>query len=103
MNTDDGENWQPNAHGHIEGAPSNAELAERMARVEESLDHVDHKLDHIADCLDDSLTETQETVKEIKAEHNRLWLVYQGAKWAVVVGSGSSVLALFISLVMGMT
>lgn len=109
MNTDeDDENGHLNTHKHADGIPSNTELAERMAHVEATLDHVDDKLDHqaatlnrIADRLEDNLTETQETIEKIESEHTRLWLVYQGVKWAIVVGSGSSLLALFMSVVIG--
>lgn len=70
------------------GAPSNAALAERMARVEQKQDHMIDTTEGIAEDLD--------TVTD---QHTTLWTSYQGAKWILTVASGGGVLALTVQVV----
>jgi hypothetical protein len=88
-----------------DGAPSNAELAERMARVEEGVDHVETKLDYQGDTLEriegrlaDDLDAKADRLDGMEPKVRQLWLIQQAAKWLIMVGSGGGVLALLLTL-----
>ena len=90
------------------GAPSNAELAERMARVEEGVDHVETQLDHHGDTLEriedrlaDDLDAKGERIEGMEPKVRQMWLTQQAAKWLIMVGSGGGVLALLLTMVVG--
>ena len=70
--------------GEINGPPpSRHEVSIRLARLEEKQDAQMEKLDIIARQLDGELSEISDEVDTMRPRHNRLWIVYQGAKWVV--------------------
>lgn len=82
--------------------PSNTELSERITRVEEGIGHVETKIDHqgqtlerIADNLDNQTNENAAQIQEMGDEHDRLWYIYQGTKWLLMLICGGS-LSVFI-------
>lgn len=86
------------------GAPTNAELAERMARVEEGVEHVEIKLDHHGDTLERieqdlaaDLGTKGDRLDDVEPKVQTMWLTQQAVKWLIMVGSGGGVLALVIS------
>lgn len=78
------------------GAPSNAELSERLARVEEKQDYVAERVDEIGDTLDGELATVEDNLATVEERNARLWILYQGGKWITVTVSGSSMLALLV-------
>lgn len=76
----------------------NTDLAERLARVEQQNKHQSEVLERIETQINEDHDQLAERVGEIEPQHKRLWFTYQGAKWVMVVGSSSSLLAAFVSV-----
>ncbi|WP_049970574.1 hypothetical protein [Haladaptatus cibarius] len=74
------------------GAPSNAELGERIAGVEATVEGHDEKLDDIRALLSGRLDDLEQSHDEMEDQHNRLWWVFQTLKKAAAGGLGGGVL-----------
>lgn len=76
-----------------QGAPSNAELAERTARIEEKVDHISNAVDRIEGDLVEKQDELAEDIEENETRVNRFWAIYRFALYTIpiVVGSGGAV------------
>lgn len=82
------------------GVQSNAELSERLGRVEEQIEHQSDVLERIETRLDEDTDQLAQRVEGIEPQHRRLWFTYQGAKWLLVLGSGSSLLATLVTVLL---
>lgn len=81
-------------------APTNAELAERMARVEEKQDGTIETLERIEGHVDGRLSGIEEKQDaEIEPKTRRMWLLYQGGKWLVGMGATGGAVSFAISSV----
>lgn len=70
------------------GAPTNAELAERMARVEQDVSHVSETVDRIEERVTDDHDDLAEQVEENTERTASLWAAYRLGKWGLpVVGT----------------
>lgn len=81
----------------VPGAPTNSELAERMASVETKQDVIVEKLDDVADSLDSDLAALQESHQEVKQRNLKLWYGYKLVKWG---GGSAGLLAIAATLLL---
>lgn len=73
--------------GRPDGVPSNAELAEAVARLEENVDHVAETVDRIDDNVAEQQAELAEQLEKNTGRTRHLWSRYKlgavAVKWGV--------------------
>lgn len=93
MSGSDSDSMRSYANLNQQGAPSNAELSERIARVEAKQDSTMEKIDLLVDRIDSDVSGISDLLGDVEGkvsnkllpQHRKMWMSYQAMKWAIAL------------------